>query len=192
MRKILPQMTAYLDDKLKENWDAKYAIKHKLPRFLMVEAAKACIGIKELTGDNDGPLIELIQKTVGNKAHNEPYCMSFVQTILAYTELKTGIKSNLFATEHCMTLWRKTPEEMFVKRNPLPGALIMWNKENTDSGHTGIVISSNEHFAMCVEANTTLSFNEGEIQREGGGIYMTKRPRKSVGSMILKGFIKPF
>lgn len=193
MRRIHHNMIKYLDKKLENNFDAKYAIQNKLPRILMAEAAKACVGIRELTGKNDGPLIELIQKTVDRFAGKEPYCMAFVQTILAYAEYKTGIKSKLFPTEHCMTLLRKTGPDMLVQYKPLAGAIPIWNKIKSDEGHTGILISCDDEFFYCVEANTTVGINDGDkLVRDGGGIYLTKRPFANVNNFILKGFIKPY
>lgn len=192
MRRIQPAMIAYLDEKLKDNFDAKYSIKNKMPRMLMVEAARACVGIRELTNRNDGPLVELIQKTVDGRARREPYCMAGVQTLVAYAELKTGIKSKLFPTEHCMTLIRKTPADMFVKYNPLPGAIPIWNLKDTDDGHTGVVILSYDDYFKTVEFNTIKGEHEGKIIRDGGGVYELPRPRGNIGNMIFKGFIKPF
>lgn len=192
MRRLQPAMIAYLDDKLKDNFDAKYSIKAGLPRMLMVEAARACVAIRELTNRNDGPLIELIQKTVDGRAIREPYCMAGVQTIVAYAELKTGIKSKLFPSEHVMTVYRKASHDMFVKFNPLPGAIAMWNHQGSDQGHTGIVVESYDNFFKSIEFNTTKGEAGGKIVREGGGVYELTRPRANVESMILKGFIKPF
>ena len=45
-------------------------------------AAEACVGIREQGGNNKGPLVELMQKTVDGKAQAEAWCMAFVQSML--------------------------------------------------------------------------------------------------------------
>lgn len=198
MRKIEPKMLEWLDQRLILNGLAQDAIRTKNARQLMIEAAKACVGIREKTNRNDGPMVELIQETVG-KAQNEAWCLAFVQTCIAYAEVRTGIKSPLTATEHCMTLWRNTPETQKVKRHPLPGAIAIWRHGSSTNGHTGIVLGADEGIMQLVEGNTSSGQTpNGEIVREGGGVYFTERsmqnfPRlQTGGSMKLQGFIRPF
>jgi hypothetical protein len=198
MRQIEPKMLAWLDQRLILNGLAQTAIETRNARQLMIEAAKACVGIREKTNRNDGPMVELIQSTVG-RAHGEAWCLSFVMTCIAYAEVRTGIKSPLAATEHCMTLWRNTPETQKVKRHPLPGAIAIWRHGSSTNGHTGIVLGADESTFTCVEGNTSSGQTPtGEIVREGGGVYFTERSMQNFpnlrtgGTMKLQGFIRPF
>ena len=89
-------MVKWLDEKLASNGLAQHAIKTKNARVLLVEAAKACVGIREATNRNDGPMVELIQSTVGG-SNREAWCLSFVQTMVAYVELRSKLVSRLEA-----------------------------------------------------------------------------------------------
>lgn len=168
------------------------AINEKRWRTLIANVSRAFIGIKEDTNKNDGYWIELIQKTVDGRAMREPYCMAFVQTMIAYVELKTGIKSPLIATESVMQLWNAAPEAMKSKQ-PRPGMIAIWNHRGTTRGHTGIVWEVQGATFTCIEGNTppgTKEFARGSV--EGEGIYLKLRTLKSVGTMDLLGFVSPF
>lgn len=192
MRKIEQKMIDFLDQKLASNGLAQTAIEEKDARTLFVQAASACVGIREKTGRNDGPMVELIQETIGGHS-GEAWCMSLMQTCLAYAEVKTGAKSPIAASEHCMTVWNETPEYQRVKFTPLAGAIVIWRHGKGPSGHTGCVLSSDEHEFRAVEGNTTSgSTASGKVVREGGGVYFTKRSRNGNGDMHVVGFLKPF
>lgn len=190
-RVIESKMIKYLDAKLASNGLAQLAIKEKDARSLFALAAEACVGIREQGGNNEGPLVDLIQETIGGEGV-EPWCMSAVQTWLAYAEIKTGIHSPIYPTEHCMTCWRETDASQRVKISPKRGAIIIWKKGSSDSGHTGIVIEPYPTFFYAVEGNTEAGINGGKIERDGGGVYKTKRPKSAVGNMKIVGFLKPF
>jgi hypothetical protein len=193
MRHIEEKMIEFLDEALRKNGFAQIAIQMKNPRALLVEAAKVCVGVREKTGKNDGPLVELFQETIG-KANGEAWCMSFVQTLIAYVEVKLNVTSPVFASEHCLTVWNKTPKSSRVVHYPNPGAIAIWRHGSTTNGHTGVVVKwGRESSFDAIEGNTTSGLNEKEeIVREGGGVYATKRAKKTVGSMQLVGFLKPF
>lgn len=193
MRHIQQKMIDFFDMKLKDNGLAQLAKKEENARLLFTEAAKACVGIREKTGNNDGPMVELIQQTIGN-AVNESWCMSFVQTCLAYAALKTNKLIPIFESEHCLTVWEKTPKEQKVKITPLPGAICIWRHGNTSNGHTGIVLGCDEDTMHLVEGNTTGGSADpnGAVVREGGGCYYTVRSRYGTGGMRVVGFLKPF
>lgn len=205
-RVIQPDMVKFIDNKLMHNGLAKLHVQNKNPRGLMVEAARMLVGITELTGKNDGFEVVLIQKTVDGKAQREAYCMATQQTLIAYVELKTGVKSPLLATEHCTTLWnwvKKNCPEQLVKYNPLPGALAIWQHgdapvETKPPGHTEMVLDADEEIFHAVGGNTSGWLTEAEAQagkrvnREGNGVFYTLRSRHGEGDMKLLGFIKPF
>lgn len=197
-RKIEQKMFDFIDNKLAENGYAQDAIERKDARSLLVEAAKACVGIREKTGRNDGPMVELIQETVGGHS-NEAWCMAFVMTCIAYVEKKLGIESRIKATESCADLWSSATDEQKVKFLPRPGAIIIWGHYNSQGkytgGHTGHVVEINQDDGtmIAIEGNTTGGVSENDkVIREGGGCYRTKRSLKGNGDMIVRGFIKPF
>lgn len=194
MRHIEPKMVEYLDGKLKDVEIAKIALGINDPRMLFVEALRACVGIREKTGNNDGPMVELIQETIGT-ADGEAWCMALQQTGIAYAELKTGLISPIFASEGCTEVWENTARSQRVKYNPLPGALAIWKYHGSWKGHTEMVLAADESMFYAVGGNTTTGklSDGGKIVREGGGVYLTQRYRmKHDLEKELLGFLKPF
>jgi hypothetical protein len=186
-------MIAFIDKKLAGNGAAALAIKEKDARSVFVYAAEACVGIREEGGNNKGPLVELIQETLGG-AGAEAWCMSAVQTWLAYAEVKTGVKSPIHASEHCLTVFKNTPESQRVKKFPARGAIIIWQHGSTSNGHTGVFLEAQDDGGMrAIEGNAERGLAaDGSVEREGGGVYLTSRSMKANGTMKVVGFIKPF
>lgn len=191
MRNIEKKMIQYIDDKIALNGAAQYAIANKDARGVFAYAMEACVGIRETGGNNSGPMVELIQETVGGHS-KEAWCMAFVQTCIAFAEVKTGIVSRLPATEHCLTCWRSSPQGSKVLYFPLKGAVIIWKHGSTDNGHTGMFIEGNHNIFSAVEGNTESGIVGGVVERDGGGVYMTNRSMKGNGDMKIMGFLKPF
>lgn len=191
-RKIENPMVLWLDHKLKENGIAQYAIRHGQARTLFICAVEACVGIRESGGNNNGPLVRLIQETVGT-AVREPWCMSFIQTCIAYVEIKLGIKSPIAVSELVTYVWEYTPKSQRVKFLPARGAIPCWRYKGTSKGHTGAVVEVEDNTFLCVEGNTNSGMNSKEkIVREGGGVYLKRRSLQSDREMELLGFLKPF
>lgn len=125
------------------------AIHDKNWRVLMANAASAFLEIKE-DPQNKGHWIENHSKTVDGRAQMEPYCMAFVQTIIAYCEFKMDLTSPLVATESVMSLWNNTPDSMKSQR-PRMGYIAMWNHRGTTRGHAGIVHEITKDGFNCIE-----------------------------------------
>lgn len=191
-RKIEPALVLLIDKKLKNNVAAQAAIKQRNPRNLFIQVMKAFVGIREKGGNNTGYEVKLLQETIG-EAVGEPWCMSTVQSALAYCEIKIGIISPVAAGEHCLTVWNTTPKSLRVKTVPGPGAIIIWQHGTSTNGHTGMVVSYKGSTMRCIEGNTEKGLRpDGSIQREGGGVYETERNTKANGEMKVVGFLKPF
>ena len=194
MRQIEPKMVAYIDKKLAGNGLWKDAMDRKDARLLFQLAMEACVGIQEATGRNDGKMVELIQETIGG-ASGEPWCAALVMTCLAYAEIKCGVVSPIYATEHCQTMFNKTPKAQRVKSIPLPGAIAVWFDVGKSTGHTEIVLGCDGKIMQCVGGNTsgtTKAGNADSVNREGHGCYYTVRSLKSTSKRRLAGFLKPF
>jgi hypothetical protein len=193
IRQIRPEMIKFLDDRLAHNGLAQDAMEMGDARLLFSLAIEACVGIKERGGNNKGPMVELIQDTVG-RAEGEAWCMSFMQTGIAYVEQKLKIASRFPVTEHCMTAWNQAGDDLRVKIAPRRGAIAIWQKAKTAAGHTGIYLEMKDHETFYgIEGNTEAGLSSsGQVVRDGGGIYRTKRSIRGTGTMKLKGFLKPF
>lgn len=181
----------FFDGKLKNNLLAQQAIKEKNARLLFLLAAQVSVGIREVGGNNKGPMVELIQKTIGG-ASREAWCMAFVQSCLEYAEEMTGVVSPLYVSEHCQTVWNKTAKTQRVKYHPLAGAIAIWRHGNTTNGHTGVLESADNKIFYAYEGNTESGLANGKVERDGGGVYRTQRGITGNGNMKIMGFLKPF
>lgn len=192
VRALPAKLTKYIDDKLKDNGLFHDALARKDARTIMRLAAECLVGVREEGGNNRGPLVELIQDVIGEPGEYWPWCMSFVQVCIGYAEEKTGIASPIFVSEHVMTVWNKTDKRLRCTVDPLPGAIIIWRKEDTEQGHTGILTSFGPIKMTAIEGNTESGIANGKVERDGGGVYHTERNRKGTGQMSVVGFLKPF
>lgn len=168
------------------------ALKERNAREIFFLACQCLEGVREKGGNNKGREVQLLQETIGI-AQSEAWCMSYVQSCLAFAEYVTGIKSPIFASEHCMTVWNKTPVAQRVNSIPLRGAIVIWRHGTSTSGHTGAVESCDGVTFTAYEGNTEGGFSEsGAVVREGGGVWHTKRGFKGTGNMKVVGFLRPF
>lgn len=201
-RKLEPKLMNYMLTKLKDNvgFQAARAAKDKRRAFrpLMIYGGRSLVGVREKTGRNDGPIIELIQDTVGGP-ERAPYCLSGIETLIAFAEELTGIKSPLIATELCTALWNDTKKnhpELIVKKIPAPGAIALWqdvkNGRGLSTGHTELVEAAYNSAWDGIGFNTSgAAYPGGPVVREGNGVYFTKRDYSDRATRILLGFIKP-
>lgn len=205
MRKIEDKVFNYINDRLKNHGAAQEAIRRKDARSLFIYACEVCVGIKEQGGNNSGPLVESMQRTVNQKNNKEAWCMCFIQTMIAFVERMLGVESDIYESEHCQTVWNKTDPRLRVKRMPAPGAIAIWahyekvksKLVKTSNGHTGMVVEANPMLTIfeSVEGNTEGGFNpSGTVIRDGGGVYWNRRSLKarSGSTMQIIGFLRPF
>jgi len=192
MRQIESELIQYIDKRLEKNGLAQDAIKRKDARALMVQAAATLVGIKEATGRNDGKMVKLIQETVGGSS-GEAWCMSLIQSLIAYAEHKTDVSSPVIASERCYAVWHKTPKTSRVKIAPLAGAIAIWNDVGRTTGHTEMVLSADGVNMQCIGGNTSGTLNPGDVVNpNGNGVYYTVRSMKVTKKRALLGFLIPF
>jgi hypothetical protein len=116
-------------------------------------------------------------------------CMAFVQFCLQQVEKAENIRSNVFHSEHCLTVWNKTDQSMH-KITPSPGFIVIWQHEGTTNGHTGIVtgVPTDSTFTT-IEGNTG---GGSTVEANGDGVYRKTRNLHPTGNMKVVGFIDPF
>lgn len=160
------------------------------PLSVLVETALKYKGVHEKGGNNKGPEVEMFQKAVDGKASGEAWCMNFLQFCILLAEKQLSIKSKIFRSEHCMTVWNKSPESLRVEK-PVPGCIVIWRHGSTTNGHTGIIteIVDNKYF-MSIEGNTGPS--DDVVVREGDGVYRKRRSFSGNGDMHIVGFLNPW
>lgn len=150
----------------------------------VIAEAMKWVGTVEEAG-NRGAAIERFQKAVDGIAAGEPYCMGWVQFLFK----ETGLRSDIFSSEHCMTVWRNSPKCLRLM-NPKRGCIPIWRFGESDSGHAGIVSSVNGALMKTIEANTGPAKG---VEREGDGVYEKIRLiRPTEGRMKIVGFLWPW
>lgn len=191
-RELEPKLRAEFERRLAGNGLFASAVERRDPRLIFRLALESLVGVREKGGNNRGPIVELLQQTIGS-ADGEAWCMALVQSGLAFAEILTGLTSPIFASEHCLTVWNETPKAQRVKIIPGIGAICIWRHGNTTAGHTGVTISPVERNEVeLVEGNTEAGLIGGKIEREGGGIYHTQRSIIRNGNMRVVGYLRPF
>lgn len=183
-------------DRLKKNGLFIEAMAKKDARRIYLLANQAAVGVREVGGNNNGPLVELMQQTIGS-AGREAWCMADQQSCLEFAEEATGIVSPIHASEHCQTVLVNTPKLYHVKTFPLAGAMIIWQHwkagKPSQDGHTGCLESTDGKTMYTYEGNTEAGLNnKGEVERDGGGHYHVKRGFTGNGNMKVRGFLIPF
>lgn len=186
MRKLDPELIRAMDAATHDSEDFQFAAQQKLWRPAMTHAATPWVDVKEYTNKNDGNYIEMIGLTVDQKYVGEAYCLAWVQTVLAYVELKLDLISPLKATEGCLDLWKSTPEYLKTTRYPLPGYIAIWQHGTSPAGHAGIVIKVTDTYFKTIEAN---SYGPDGVTQ---GIFTQERLFNDSGNMRLLGFISAF
>ena len=196
-RKISTQVVNWFDARLAHDPLALAATENGDARRLMLQAAVACLGVRE-SPKNRGKEVESFQKTVGLDA-GDMWCMCFVQTCIAYAEHRTTSESPVLASGACMPVWNNTALEQRVKNIPLAGAIAIWqHTKDPTHGHTGIVLACDGVSFHGIEGNTADGYADlhGSVGSAGDGVRYTHRrvdlfnPEK--GDMQLRGFIRPF
>lgn len=168
----------------------------------LIDLATSFVGIHEVGGDNDGPMVRMFQSAIG-KAEKEPWCVSFVQFCAREIDRELGGKpTGLFATESSQMLWINTPYS-FRTAKPEPGCVVVWTKYSNDLplsiGHVGIVKEvTDDGFMLTIEANTSPQSDLNQVVRnsdgtEADGVYLKRRPVvMTSGYMRITGFLRPW
>lgn len=152
---------------------------------MLIAKARSKIGVMEKGGNNKGKEVEEFQKAVDGRASREAWCMCFVQWVTKEVCKDLGIKSPLFPTEHCNTLYDKTHKD-YLK--PVPGrgyAFIQKTRvKNRTNGHTGFCENATTPKFNTVEGNT-----DPEGGSEGDGVYETFRFTTGTLTKTVRGYI---
>lgn len=155
---------------------------------LLAVAAKY-VGVHEVGGPNKGPDVERFQKAVDGKAQGESWCMAFAQFCIIEVENRYSIKSPVYKSEHCLTVWNQTSSLMRLPK-PEVGCLVIWRHGKTSAGHVGIVETLNSDGTLgTIEGNTGAGAG---VVREGDGVYRRTRSVTGSGDMNVVGFLRVF
>jgi hypothetical protein len=154
---------------------------------LYLELAAQCVGVSEVGGNNCGPEVEGFLACMGLKKGN-PWCAAAQMYFIKKVEKMTGVKSSIYKSAHCMTIWNKSPKELRLKK-PEPGALMIWKQVNSNSGHIGVVEKVNTHTVVTLEGNTS---SDSSVNRDGDGFHRKLRYLETAGKLQIVGWLKVF
>lgn len=135
------------------------------PRQQLLTIARQELGVRELTGRNDGLRVEEYLKLIKLKKGN-PYCAAFVSWVFAqakYPVPRTGWSPALFPASR-------------ITLTVLPGDVFgVYFTEYGRIAHVGLVERLDGNYCISLEANTNpLGSNEGD------GVYRRRRLIKTL------------
>ena len=132
------------------------------------------IGVRELTGHNDGKSVEMYLHYCGLEK-GEPWCASFVCWCLGQNKVpnpRAGFCPALFTPK--TVIWKRTAKTNTI--TPMPGdAFGLYFPEKGRIAHTGFVHVWGTKEVTTVEGNT----NEAG-SREGDGVYKKIRLTRQI------------
>jgi len=151
------------------------------PREDVMAVARSLIGTIEKTGRNDGPIIEAILASTGNR-RGDPYCAAFVY----YCGREAG-HPRLYPRSAWSPDQVKNPTWTRANGGREPQASDAFGIYFPKKGrvaHTGLIESASKSVFVTVEANTSPEAAAGSAtDRDGGGIWRKRRLRSQVHSV---------
>lgn len=136
------------------------------------------VGIREETGNNDGPEVKRFLNYV-NLSEGYAWCAAFVCCMhgdFGFDNPKSAWVPDLFKNKSHI-IWENTHSEWRKGMNVFrPGSIYaIWFASKNRVAHTGIVTGWDEDYIYAIDGNTNV-----QGSREGDGVYRKKRPRKQV------------
>ena len=132
---------------------------------LLLKIASSQIGIREATGNNDGPQVEKYLAYTGNKK-GEPWCASFVSWVFGQAGLaqpRTGWSPALF------------PKERVLKKAKTAAVFGVYFPDKQRIAHVGLIERQRGNWHYTIEGNTNLKGS-----REGDGVYRKLRHSRTI------------
>lgn len=134
------------------------------------------VGIREATGNNDGPQVERFLAYVG-LGKGYPWCAAFVCTMygdMCIDNPRSAWVPDLFK-DHI--IWKSSYSDWRTGINLFRKGDIysIWFASKNREAHTGIVIGWDADYLYTVDGNTNIAGS-----REGDGVYKKKRPKRQV------------
>jgi hypothetical protein len=131
----------------------------------VMDVSRSQLGVRELTGKNDGIKIEAYLKYVGFKKGN-PWCAAYVSWVFkqaGFSQPKTAWSPGLF------------PLGRIVKQ-PAAGLVFgIYFNDLKRIAHCGFVENTQGDFVLTIEGNTNV-----EGSREGQGVYRRLRHKRTI------------
>lgn len=143
------------------------------------------VGVKELTGKNDGVEVESYLKSVG-LGKGYAWCQAFLYWGFDNVAKTTNSTNPMPKTAGVLDNWNKSAKYQVSKNDkPQVGDVFVMDF-GKGQGHTGLIIAVEGDYIITVEGNTSADPTLASEDREGQGVF--KRRRKI--STINKGFLR--
>lgn len=133
-----------------------------------MEIAQSKEGVRELTGNNDGPEVEAYLKAIG-LGKGYAWCMAFVVWCYDQAAKQLGVHNPLIRTGGCMKQWNETTCKKVKPQDLQPGDIAIMDLGG-GFGHTFIVTNRRAGVVDTIEGNTN---NNGSAN--GDGVYARSR-----------------
>jgi hypothetical protein len=134
-------------------------------RLSLIRRAQMELGVREKTGNNDGPRVEAYLRSVGLHA-GDPYCAAFISYLFQmenYKAPKSGWCPDLFPSSR-------------LARSTLPGNVIgIYYIDKKRIAHVGLIEEMDGEWCLSIEANTNVAGS-----REGDGVYRKRRHIRTI------------
>lgn len=180
-------------------------------RVNVLNSAKRWLGVRELTGNNDHPMITKSMKLCGLRGDKKyPWCASSHSEIFDNAGVSTVVSARVIDWFKANVIWEREWKVQIPFRYLRTGMSLGFFYEHLNRyGHIGLLVYPSSKYAYLYEGNTSAkgqfdpeTFEHIEeigtgVNRDGDGFYPKVRPWNSidvVGDKCLQGetFIKRY
>jgi hypothetical protein len=133
------------------------------------------LGVRELTGNNDGVMVETYLRSV-KRRKGDAWCAAFVSWVYQQCEIenpRSGWSPDWFPKGK--TIRRLSNPVINLSAPQMGDVYGIYFNSHKRIAHVGIIIEWSEKYAITIEGNT----NEAG-SREGDGVYKKKRLKRQV------------
>jgi hypothetical protein len=160
----------------------------------VLESAKRWLPVRELTGNNDHPMITVSMELCGLPGDKKyPWCASSHSEIFDHAKVNTVKSARVVDWFKEYVVWERSQNHPIPKKYLSPGMSVgFYYKKLNRYGHIGLLVHSTDKYAYTYEGNTSPkgqfdpeTFENLEaigtgVQREGDGFYPKIRPWYSI------------
>lgn len=151
----------------------------------VISTLSSQVGVKELTGKNDGKEVEAYLKAVG-LGKGYAWCQAFIFWGFDMASKKLDMPNPMPKTAGVLDNWNKSKKYQLAKGvRPKEGDVFAMDF-GKGQGHTGIVTDVIGDYIHTIEGNTSADPKLPTEDREGQGVF---RRRRAISS-INKGFLR--
>ena len=142
--------------------------KHSQDRDRIIAIAASQLGVKELTGNNDGVAVESYLAVTGLKK-GYPWCAAYVSWVYrkaGFAKPNSAWSPDMFPASR-------------ITKDALSGNLIgIYFPELKRIAHVGILVKQEGNYMVSLEGNTNIAGS-----REGEGVYLKRRHFRTIYRM---------